>query len=308
MHQPGDPRRASIDDRTPVTGSIDSPLVILSPHLDDAVLSCWHLLEGPGDVRVVNVFAGKPPPDAAAGWWDELSGRRDSGQAVDERVAEDRAALALAGREPLNLDFLDHQYRRCDQPLAPVVRALRPALAPGALVLAPCALGPALHAPIAREAGTEPHPDHVAVRSAALALRSEGLAVALYADFPHAGAYGLPAWVTGQGNDAGADPWAATLATIGVPHDQLIAEVCRLTPSAFTRKLQAARRYATQIAALERAFARSLDDPALLGYEVVWRLPETIHPRVGEAGALPPDSCPDTGPDPRLLTDLGPPE
>ena len=278
MPRPADPPRASIDKRTPFSGSIDSPLVILSPHLDDADLSCWHLLDGPGDVRVVNVFAGKPPPNAAAGWWDELSGRRDSGQTVDERVAEDRAALALAGRAPLNLDFLDRQYRRCDQPLAPVVRALRAALAPGALVLAPCALGPALYAPVAREAGAEPHPDQVAVRSAALALSSEGLAVALYANFPHAGAHGLPAWVTGERVDAGADPWAATLATIRVPHDQFAGEVCRLTPSAFARKLKAARRYATQIAALERAFAKRLDDPALLGYEVVWRLPETIHP------------------------------
>jgi LmbE family N-acetylglucosaminyl deacetylase len=272
-------------ERMKCSGSIDSPLVILSPHLDDAVLSCWHLLDGPDDVRVVNVFAGKPPRDAAAGWWDELSGRHDSGQAVDERVAEDRAALALAGREPLNLDFLDRQYTRCDQPLAPVVRALRAALAPGAVVLAPCALGPALYAPIARKARAEPHPDHVAVRSAALALRSEGLAVALYADFPHAGACGLPAWVTGEENDASADqndasadPWAATLATIGLPHDQFVGEVCRLTPPAFARKLKAARRYATQIAALERAFAKRLDDLALLGYEVVWRLPETIHP------------------------------
>ncbi len=278
MHQRADARRASVDKRTPLPDSVDSPLVILSPHLDDAVLSCWHLLDGPDDVRVVNVFAGRPPPDAAAGWWDELSGRRDPGQAVNERVAEDRAALALAGRAPVNLDFLDRQYRRCDQPLAPVLRALRAALAPGALVLGPGALGPALHAPIAREAGAEPHPDHVAVRTAALALRSEGFAVALYADFPHAGAYGLPAWVTGEGDDAGADPWAATLATIGVPHDQFVAEVCRLTPSAFARKLEAARRYATQIAALERAFAKRLDDPALLGYEVVWRLPEAIYP------------------------------
>lgn len=277
MHQRADARRASVDKRTPLPDSVDSPLVILSPHLDDAVLSCWHLLDSPGDVRVVNVFAGRPPPDAAAGWWDELSGRRDPGQAVNERVAEDRAALALAGRAPVNLDFLDRQYRRYDQPLAPVVRALRAALAPGALVLAPGALGPALHAPIAREAGAEPHPDHVAVRSAALALRSKGFAVALYADFPHAGA-GLPAWVTGEGDDAGADQWAATLATIGVPHDQFVAEVCRLTPSAFARKLKAARRYATQIAALERAFAKRLDDPALLGYEVVWRLPEAIYP------------------------------
>ena len=34
--------------------------VVLSPHLDDAVLSCWHVLGREGDVRVVNVFTGSP--------------------------------------------------------------------------------------------------------------------------------------------------------------------------------------------------------------------------------------------------------
>src|SRR3954468_1605952 len=47
---------------------------ILSPHLDDAVLSCWHVLTGPGEVAVVNVFAGVPPAGAPVGWWDRLSG------------------------------------------------------------------------------------------------------------------------------------------------------------------------------------------------------------------------------------------
>jgi LmbE family N-acetylglucosaminyl deacetylase len=256
---------------------VDRPLVILSPHLDDAVLSCWHLLDGPADVRVVNVFAGKPPPDAAAGWWDELSGRRDPGEAVNERLAEDRAALGLAGREPINLDFLDGQYRRCDQPLAPVLRALRAALAPRSLLLAPAALGSHLDAPVASAAVAEPHPDHVAVRSAALALRSEGFGVALYADLPHASADGLPAWVLGKGNDPHTDRWAAALSAIGVPHDRSVGEVCQLTPSAFARKLQAARLYASQIASLERALTKRFDHPALLSYEIVWRLPDAIH-------------------------------
>jgi hypothetical protein len=30
--------------------------VILSPHFDDAVLSCWHALASAGEVLVVNVF------------------------------------------------------------------------------------------------------------------------------------------------------------------------------------------------------------------------------------------------------------
>ena len=47
-----------------------APVVILSPHLDDAVLSCWHVLSGPADVRVINLFAGLPALGAAPGWWD----------------------------------------------------------------------------------------------------------------------------------------------------------------------------------------------------------------------------------------------
>jgi hypothetical protein len=42
--------------------------VILSPHLDDAVLSCWHLLTGPGEVEVINVFAGVPADLGAPAW------------------------------------------------------------------------------------------------------------------------------------------------------------------------------------------------------------------------------------------------
>jgi LmbE family N-acetylglucosaminyl deacetylase len=278
MHQRAEPRRALVDQGTPLPSSADRPLVILSPHFDDAVLSCWHLLDGPADMRVVNVFAGKPPPDAGAGWWDELTGRRDPGEAVNERAAEDRAALGLAGREPLNLDFLDRQYRRCDQPLTPLVRALRAALAPGSFVLAPAALGSHLHTPIASGAVAEPHPDHVVVRNAALALRANGFAVALYADLPHASADGLPAWVLGEGNEARTDRWATALAAIGLPHDRLVAEVCRLAPSAFARKLEAARVYASQIASLERALAKRFDDPAVLGHEIVWRLAEPIDP------------------------------
>jgi hypothetical protein len=48
---------------------MSKPIAILSPHPDDAVLSCWHLLSDPGEARVINVFAGIPPP-GRTGWWD----------------------------------------------------------------------------------------------------------------------------------------------------------------------------------------------------------------------------------------------
>ena len=38
------------------------PYLVLSPHLDDAVIDCWSVLTDSGDVRVVNIFAGVPSP------------------------------------------------------------------------------------------------------------------------------------------------------------------------------------------------------------------------------------------------------
>src|SRR6266511_2693747 len=84
--------------------------LVLSPHPDDAVLSCWHVIEG-GDATVVTVFAGVPEP-GTSGWWDRLTGATDSPARMRERLKEDTEALALAGASALSLDLLDEQYRR----------------------------------------------------------------------------------------------------------------------------------------------------------------------------------------------------
>jgi hypothetical protein len=82
--------------------------VVLSPHPDDAVPSCWHLLAG-GDTTVVTVFAGVPEP-GTCGWWDRLTGASDPAARVRERLAEDTRAPALAGASSVRLDLLDEQY------------------------------------------------------------------------------------------------------------------------------------------------------------------------------------------------------
>jgi hypothetical protein len=95
-------------------------IVVLSPHLDDAVLSCWHVLTAPGEVRVMTVFAGVPTEMTAPAWWDRYTGATDSAERVRERIEEDRRALALAGRMAVNLSFLDEQYRDDEQRVAPL--------------------------------------------------------------------------------------------------------------------------------------------------------------------------------------------
>src|SRR5690349_8735562 len=64
-------------------------VAILSPHLDDAVLSCWHVLTQPGVVVVVNVFAGVPASLDGPAWWDRYTGATDSLERVRERIDED---------------------------------------------------------------------------------------------------------------------------------------------------------------------------------------------------------------------------
>jgi hypothetical protein len=240
---------------------MDPDTIIFSPHFDDAVLSCWHLLASAGEVLVVNVFAGEPPA-GTLGWWDELAGATDSAAAVRARIEEDRQALALAGRAAVNLPFLDSQYRQSDQAPAGILQELRGVLVAGARIYAPASLG-------------DDHRDHAAVRAAALALHAEGADVTLYADLPHATLFGWPRWVL-DGSSSEADPagegWATQLQDTGVPVERMVAATHRLSAEQHAGKLEAVLTYASQIATLQEVFGPSLEDPQLLGFEVDWRL------------------------------------
>jgi hypothetical protein len=238
----------------------DSVSTILSPHLDDAVLSCWHVLSGPGEVAVVNVFAGSPSADSDPGWWDRMTGAADSAGRVRERVVEDREALGLAGREPVNLSFLDEQYRN-GRPPGALVDEIEPQLAAGTRIYAPAGLV---------RAGS----DHALVMAAALDLRRSGYRVSLYADLPHAVEFGWPSWVTGTTQRLAVEAgWEEILTRAGVPVERLEPAVHELDPPTRERKLEAIRVYRTQLPALEAMF-RGLDESERLRYELTWELGE----------------------------------
>jgi LmbE family N-acetylglucosaminyl deacetylase len=231
---------------------------ILSPHPDDAVLSLWHLLTAAGDVTVLNVFGGDPQGDGGDAWWDRLTGASDPAERVRERHAEDRAALALAGREPANLGLLDGQYRTQAPDPAAIAQRIADA-APGGRLLAPAAL--------------DGHRDHRLVRGAALELRAAGREVALYADVPHCTTYGWPAWVTGAEPDPLLRPeawWEHEMRGTGISLADLPADVRTLSEAEVGRKLEAVRAYRTQLPALEAQWGVSR--PEVLRHELVWRL------------------------------------
>jgi LmbE family N-acetylglucosaminyl deacetylase len=231
-------------------------LTVLSPHYDDAVLSCWHVLRAPENVVVVNVFAGVPPDGSPLGWWDRRTGADDSPDRVRARAREDRAALAFAARAAVDLDILEWQYR--DAPVEPAFVAERIASAVDGcdVVYAPLALGA--------------HIDHVLAREAALRLRSTSADVRLYADLPHGLERGWPTWVARDGRPDVDAAWARA-AEEAVPRGlRLQREVSELPAAERRRKLDAVRAYRTQLLELEAMAFAPLEE--CLRYEVVWSL------------------------------------
>jgi len=87
-----------------------STVAVISPHLDDGVLSCGDLLmERPGSV-VLTAFAGRPlvyPPLTS---WDQRAGFASGADVVTARRQEDERALTMLGARPRWLDFPDPQY------------------------------------------------------------------------------------------------------------------------------------------------------------------------------------------------------
>jgi LmbE family N-acetylglucosaminyl deacetylase len=148
-------------------------VVVLSPHLDDGVMSCGELIGGCDDSVVVTVFTGSRPPDVPATEWDRAAGFDEQTDVVAARRDEDRAALDLLGARPLWLGFVESQYGATTRSVD-VATAFEAALDQHADAVAVIPLGLW-------------HDEHRLVHEAALAVvarRPDRLFVA-YADVPY---------------------------------------------------------------------------------------------------------------------------
>lgn len=174
--------------------------VYLSPHLDDAALSCGGLIyqQAQHSVQplVITCFAGVPDYQGISPFAAEQHHRW--GQPVDpveRRRREDAAAMAHLGAQYQHWSYLDCIYRRnpdsgeflyaSEAALFGKVRSEEHSLidelavrfvtslpAEETLIYAPLAIGP--------------HVDHQLVSQAALQLRSHGFQVQFYEDYPYA--------------------------------------------------------------------------------------------------------------------------
>jgi LmbE family N-acetylglucosaminyl deacetylase len=93
-----------------------SGLLVISPHLDDAVFACGEALSHHPGARVTTVFAGTPPPDAPLTAWDRDCGFASGQEAIALRREEDRAALTVLGAHPCWLELRDQQYVHAHAP------------------------------------------------------------------------------------------------------------------------------------------------------------------------------------------------
>jgi LmbE family N-acetylglucosaminyl deacetylase len=171
--------------------------IYLSPHLDDAVLSCgghiWQQVRANIRVQVVSIFAGTPAASAPLSPFAQELHTRWGHQvdAASERREEDLAALDILGAEAIHWPYTDCVYRQTTNGHFPyaseeslwkqvhpgeqglleelTARIAALPLSPGGLVYAPLGIG---H-----------HVDHQIARRAA---EASGKTLVYYADYPYA--------------------------------------------------------------------------------------------------------------------------
>lgn len=184
-----------------------SPVVVVSPHLDDAVLSCGALLAQLArrcPVTVLSVFTTAAAPPA----WSWPARRLVRAAGVDaevlfeQRRAEDRAVLAGIGVAAVHLGLRDAVFRRVGEAAAgPPGRGRRPVyptfhfdVARGRIAAADAGLAAEAEARIGKAArasqaqlvfaplGVGRHVDHLITRQAVRGLESQ---IVYYSDFPY---------------------------------------------------------------------------------------------------------------------------
>ncbi|BFP52494.1 PIG-L deacetylase family protein [Streptomyces griseus] len=247
---------------------MSSHILVVSPHLDDAVLSAAaQLCRGDDEqVRVVTVCAGVPAADAPPGLWDVITRAASAAARVEERLREDDGAMSHFACSTERLGELDGQHRGEPLDITAVAEQLIPFLADASEVWLPSGIGG--------------HLDHRSVRDAGLLAREKSaggeVPAHLYADVPYSIPYGwgnvapdretagsvdVEAWRQWQLGRCGASDLP-----LGEPRWHELDE------ASGERKLRALNEYATQTEVLSLDRILRCDPDSLLRYELSWPL------------------------------------
>jgi LmbE family N-acetylglucosaminyl deacetylase len=253
-------------------------LLIVSPHLDDAVLSCWALLARAPPVDVLTVFAGAPVAPVRKAW-DIATGFNDSAESIRARLSEDAEAFAGTGHTRSHMALLDSQYlagTRGPRDAETLAARLREWMNEGAGGMAfPAGAGRVCRGPIERIRRVTTrlnrgyvHPDHVFVRQVVLETVPPDSAIELlaYEEVPYTWAGSSLPRLTSVARAAG-----RAVVPFDLPVDRTVK----------ARKIRA---YRSQTAGL-LVEGRRVDDPAALpAGERYWRLPPLPQWRGSRAG------------------------
>ena len=226
--------------------------LIVSPHLDDAALSCAARIESRQVEAVTTIFAGLPSELEHLSDWDILTRANSARTRVAERRAEDAAAWNSLGINYSHRDNLEARGDRIDP--TQLKREIEQVSAGFARVFIPAGIGR--------------HPQHVLVRDAALLAIAPGTQVVLYGELPYAAYYGWPE--VDKHLDVEAH-WRAEMKDIsrgivGPPNLVALNEAQR----AFKRKLLA--NYTSQISAISGGSFKLFDTTTMLDFELEFNL------------------------------------
>jgi GlcNAc-PI de-N-acetylase len=186
-----------------------APLLLVSPHFDDAALSCAALVGRQQPVDVLTVFAGEPNPPRQGGW-DRATGFADSAVSMPTRREEERAAFAATPHRLHLLDLLEGQHLAGRRPAADgdsIVEAVMRwnGHTRGGVVALPAGAGLTpgrVRGRMRRIAGATlrptQHPDHLFTRDAVLGVLAPlaDVQIALYEEHPYS-------WVKGADDVVG---------------------------------------------------------------------------------------------------------
>jgi hypothetical protein len=181
-----------------MAGIPSGPLLLVSPHLDDAVFSCSAVLERAEAVDVLTVCAGSPDPPLR-GWWDEDTGFSSSAESMPARLREDEEAFAGTPHRRSYLSLLELQYvegARSDDESQAVAQAVGSWVSEhrsGTVALpagAGCRSRPLVRRLlrlVGRPCHPPQHPDHLFVRDIVLPVLQEEpeARVLLYEELPY---------------------------------------------------------------------------------------------------------------------------
>ncbi|HLR13953.1 MAG TPA: PIG-L family deacetylase [Burkholderiaceae bacterium] len=135
-----------------------SGILVLSPHFDDAVLSCGAFLAQHPGATVLTAYAGQPGYDVPAPQWDRRCGFVNARQAMLTRSQENWRALEILQARNEQLHMLDSQYGGTGEGLFEHLQQTLQDRRPDTVLL-PLGLF---------------HEDHIQLADAALDLRKQG--------------------------------------------------------------------------------------------------------------------------------------